>query len=200
MPHAALDVVADPIALFRQWLEEATASEVNDPNAMALATTSPQGMPSVRMVLLKDVDARGFVFYTNKQSRKADHLAAAHNAGLLFHWKTLRRQVRIEGPVEDVDDADADAYFSSRARISRLGAIASEQSRPLPDRSELERRLAETDALYPGDDVPRPAHWSGYRVHPMLIEFWQDMPHRLHDRMVYRREAGTGWQTTRLYP
>jgi len=200
MPHAALDVVADPIALFRQWLDEATASEVNDPNAMALATTSPQGMPSVRMVLLKDVDARGFVFYTNKQSRKADHLAAARNAGLLFHWKTLRRQVRIEGPVEDVDDAEADSYFRSRARISRLGAIASEQSRPLPDRAELERRLAETDALYPGDEVPRPSHWSGYRVRPVLIEFWQDMPHRLHDRMVYRREAGTGWQTTRLYP
>ncbi len=200
MPEAALDVVSDPIALFRQWLEEAARHEPNDPNAMALATADPDGRPSVRMVLLKDVDHRGFVFYTNKQSRKAGQIRASRSAGLLFHWKSLRRQVRVEGPVEDVDDADADAYFRSRARVSRLGAIASDQSRPLPDRRELERRLADADARHPGEEVPRPAHWSGYRVLPELIEFWQDMPYRLHDRMAYRRASGTEWQTTRLYP
>lgn len=200
MAHAPLDVVADPIALFRTWLDDATATEPNDPTAMALATVSADGMPSVRMVLLKDVDDRGFVFYTNKQSRKAGHLGASRQAGLLFHWKTQRRQVRIEGAIEDVADADADAYFRSRARISRLGAIASDQSRPLPERAELERRLADADARHPGEDVPRPPHWSGYRVLPALIEFWQDMPYRLHDRMVYRRDDAAGWQTTRLYP
>ncbi len=200
MPEATLDVVPDPIALFQQWLDEAGRHEPNDSNAMALATADPGGRPSVRMVLLKDVDERGFVFYTNKQSRKAGQIEASRSAGLLFHWKSLRRQVRVEGPVENVDDADADAYFRSRARISRLGAIASDQSRPLPERRTLEERLAEADARYPGEDVPRPAHWSGYRVLPELIEFWQDMPYRLHDRMVYRRQPGTGWQTTRLYP
>ena len=200
MPEAALDVVSDPIALFRQWLDEAARHELNDPNAMALATADPAGRPSVRMVLLKDVDQRGFVFYTNKQSRKADQIEASRSAGLLFHWKSLRRQVRVEGPVEDVNDADADAYFRSRARISRLGAIASDQSRPLAERRMLEERLAEADARHPGEEVPRPVHWSGYRILPELIEFWQDMPYRLHDRMVYRRQDGTGWQTTRLYP
>ncbi len=200
MPDGALEVVADPIALFRGWLEEAALSEPNDPNAVALATASRGGMPSVRMVLLKGVDDRGFVFYTNTQSRKAGHLAETRAAALLFHWKTLRRQVRIEGPVETVTDAEADAYFDSRARISRLGAIASDQSRPLPDRALLERRVAEADARYPDDAVPRPPHWSGYRVLPDLIEFWCDMPFRLHDRMVYRRESETSWQTTRLYP
>ncbi len=200
MPEAVLDVVSDPIALFRQWLDEAARHEPNDPNAMALATAGPDGRPSVRMVLLKDVDERGFVFYTNKQSRKADQIKASCNVGLLFHWKSLHRQVRVEGPVEDVDDAEADVYFRSRARISRLGAIASDQSRPLPERRHLEERLAEVDARHPGEEVPRPGHWSGYRVLPELIEFWQDMPYRLHDRMVYRRQAEAGWQTNRLYP
>ena len=190
----------DPIALFAQWLSEAEAGEPNDPNAMALATVNGQGMPSVRMVLLKAFDERGFVFYTNKHSRKGDELSANGCAALLFHWKSQRRQVRVEGPVEDVTDAEADAYFASRSRASRLGAIASDQSRPLSARTELEAHLAELEAHYEGRDVPRPPHWSGYRVLPKAIEFWQDMPHRLHDRMVYSRDGTDGWRTTRLYP
>jgi pyridoxamine 5'-phosphate oxidase len=200
VPDQALQPQADPIGLFQQWLAEAEASEPNDPNAMALATTTAHGMPSVRMVLLKGLDSRGFVFYTNKQSRKGEELAANRHAALLFHWKSLRRQVRIEGPIEDVTEAEADAYFASRSRASRLGAMASDQSRPLSGRDELERRLAEVEARYPGEDVPRPPHWSGYRVLPDIIEFWQDMPHRLHDRMLYRRESERSWQTTRLFP
>ena len=200
MPDGALEVVSNPIVLFRSWLDEAVASEPNDPNAVALATATRGGMPSVRMVLLKDVDDRGFVFYTNTQSRKGEQLAETRIAALLFHWKTLRRQVRVEGPVEAVTAAEADSYFNSRARISRLGAIASDQSRPLPDRVELERRVAEADRRYPGEAVPRPPNWSGYRVLPDMIEFWKDMPYRLHDRMVYRRESEVGWQTARLYP
>ncbi|MBE7210126.1 MAG: pyridoxamine 5'-phosphate oxidase [Gluconacetobacter diazotrophicus] len=196
----ALEVVADPIALFRRWLDEAGRSEPEDANAMALATCARGGIPSVRMVLLKDVDERGFVFYTNKQSRKGEQLAGGAGAGLLFHWKSLRRQVRVEGPVEDVSPEEADAYFSSRARVSRLGALASEQSRPLPSRDELERRVAVLDREHPGDAVPRPPHWSGYRVLPDLIEFWQDMPFRLHDRIAYRRRSEDDWQATRLYP
>jgi pyridoxamine 5'-phosphate oxidase len=200
-PHASqpVPIVSDPIKLFADWMEEAKATEPNDPNAMALATTTPDGRPSVRMVLLKGVDASGFVFYTNWQSRKGGELAANPHVSLLFHWKSLRRQVRVEGPVSPVSEVEADAYFSSRARISRLGAIASDQSRPLASRGELERRLAEADAAYPGDTVPRPVHWSGYRVRPDALEFWQDMPFRLHDRRVYTQHDGV-WQSEALFP
>ena len=189
----------DPFKLFEQWYAEARATELNDSNAMALATSTPTGHPSVRMVLLKGFDHRGFVFYTNLEGRKGQELAANPHAALLFHLKILRRQIRIEGPVGPVAEAEADEYFNSRARISRLGAHASDQSRPLPSRAELERRLAELDARYPGDTIPRPANWSGFRVVPTAIEFWQDMPFRLHDRRVYTR-AGDSWTTQALYP
>ncbi len=198
-PAQGVPDVADPFRLFQDWMEEARRTELNDSNAMALATATPDGRPSVRMVLLKGVDERGFVFYTNFDSRKGGELQANRHAALLFHWKSLRRQVRIEGPVETVSDAEADAYFNSRARISRLGALASDQSRPMPSRAEFERRVADADARYPGDTVPRPAHWSGFRVAPESIEFWQDMPFRLHDRRVYAR-AADGWSRTTLYP
>ena len=194
----------DPYALFAAWFAEAQAREINDPNAMTVATCTADGFPSARIVLLKDHDPRGFVFYTNKHSRKGGELNANRRAALLFHWKTLQRQVRIEGMVEDVTDAESDAYYASRARISRLGAWASLQSQPLPARAELERRVAEVDARYPGDTVPRPPHWSGYRVLPQRFEFWQDMPFRLHDRTVFTPLAASGkaggWATSKLYP
>ena len=166
---------------------------------MTVATTNQEGHPSARIVLLKEWDRAGFVFYTNKESRKGDELRENPRACLLFHWKGLRRQVRIEGPVEHVSDAEADAYYNSRPRGSRLGAWASIQSRPLLARGDLERRIGEFDAMYPGEDVPRPAHWSGFRVVPAYFEFWQDMPFRLHDRTVFTRQGDT-WQTGKLFP
>lgn len=189
----------DPHALFAAWLEDARGSEPNDPNAMAVATVGADGMPSVRMVLLKGHDARGFVFYTNQQSRKAGELTANPKAALLFHWKNRRRQVRIEGPVSLVADAEADAYFASRGRDSQLGAWASDQSRPLADRATFEARFEAEQARFEGRDVPRPPHWGGYRVTPARIEFWSDRAHRLHERRVFTRTAD-GWSEGLLYP
>lgn len=198
------DPARDPFAQFQAWMDQAAAGEPVDPNAMTLATATPDGMPAARIVLLKAVDPegmqdRGFVFYTNTQSRKGDELAANPRAALLFHWKSLARQIRIEGRVQPVSAEEADAYYASRARISRLGAWASDQSRPLPARAELEARLADLEARYPGPQIPRPPHWSGYRVVPARFEFWQDMPYRLHDRTIFTR-AGTDWETGKLFP
>ena len=190
---------ADPNSLFAEWLREAEASEPNDPNALALATVDSQGMPNVRMVLLKGYDAEGFVFYTNFESAKGEELAAQPKAALLFHWKSLRRQVRVRGTVAPVSQAEADAYFASRPRTSRLGAWASQQSRPLESRFALEKAVAVYAARYPIGEVPRPPYWSGYRLTPVEMEFWKDMPFRLHNRVQYRRTAG-GWETSRLYP
>ncbi|MFT8715922.1 pyridoxamine 5'-phosphate oxidase [Gluconobacter potus] len=199
-----IDLKADPFALFAAWMSDAETSEPNDPNAMAVATATPDGRPSVRMLLLKGVDERGFVFYTNLESRKGRELLANPHVALLFHWKSLRRQIRIEGPVEAVSAAEADAYFASRSRMSRLGAIASDQSRPLDDRSTFEERLKAVDEKYGDGPIPRPANWSGFRVLPEAIEFWQDRPYRLHDRAVWTRDGnthdGNGWNVTRLYP
>jgi pyridoxamine 5'-phosphate oxidase len=192
--------VTDPFARFQEWMDAAWAHEPEDANAMTLATATPDGTPAARIVLLKGADQRGFVFYTNKESRKGEELAANAHAALLFHWKPLGRQVRIEGYVEHVADAEADAYYATRPRISRLGAWASDQSRVLPDRVELERRLAANEARYPGDDIPRPPHWSGYRIIPKRFEFWQNMPFRLHDRTVYARAPDGGWTIGKLYP
>ena len=189
----------DPIGLFARWLAAARDREPNDANACALATADAGGAPDVRMVLLKDVDARGFVFYSNLDSAKGRQLAANPRAALLFHWKSLRRQVRVRGPVAPVTAAEADAYFAERAYDARLGAIASDQSRPLPDRAVLEGRIAELQARYAGADPPRPEHWSGWRVAPEALEFWRDRPFRLHDRLLFER-AGEGWRRTRLYP
>jgi pyridoxamine 5'-phosphate oxidase len=191
--------MSDPFEQFRGWFAEAEKAEPNDPNAMTLACATPEGRPSARMVLLKDWDSRGFVFYTNLESRKGDELIVNPYAALLFHWKSLRRQVRIEGAVEPVSDAEADAYYDSRARLSRIGAWASQQSRPLPGRGALLKRVAKYEATYLGKRVPRPPFWSGYRVLPARIEFWQDMPFRLHDRLVYTRSA-EGWDVVKLYP
>jgi pyridoxamine 5'-phosphate oxidase len=199
MPDSS-QLVAGPFAKFADWMAEAWTHEPEDANAMTLATATLDGLPSARIVLLKGADARGFVFYTNKQSRKAEELAANTSAALLFHWKPLGRQVRIEGRVEHVTDAEADAYYATRPRISRLGAWASDQSRVLPERAVLERRLAEYEAKYPGEDIPRPPHWSGYRVIPGKFEFWQNMPYRLHDRTVYTRAANGGWVVGKLFP
>jgi pyridoxamine 5'-phosphate oxidase len=191
---------ADPFVLFRDWMAEAEANEPSDPNAMTVATATPDGRPSARTILLKGVDARGFVFFTNKESRKAGELAANSRIALLFHWKSLGRQIRIDGSIEHVTDAEADAYFATRPRISRLGAWASLQSRPLPDRAVLERRLAEYEVRYPDEAIPRPPYWSGYRVLPDSLEFWQNMPFRLHDRTLFTRTPGGGWTSGKLFP
>ena len=191
----------DPFALFGTWLEEARAGEPNDFNAMTLATATSDGRPSARMVLMKAFDTDGFVFYTNLESRKGEELRANPEAALLFHWKSLRRQVRIEGPVVPVDDAEADAYFASRPRGSRIGAWASQQSRPMAARSDLLSAVARTAARYGLGTIPRPPHWSGFRLVPRRLEFWRDRPFRLHERLVCARtESGDGWTVARLYP
>lgn len=191
----------DPFGLFAEWFAEAKASEINDPDAMALSTVDPSGLPDVRMVLLKGADDRGFVFYTNEGSAKGSELLSMPKAALVLHWKSLRRQIRVRGPVERVSAAEADAYFASRSRPSQLGAWASEQSRPLDARETFEARYAEIEQRFDGKDVPRPSHWGGYRIVPVQIEFWMDRPYRLHDRIRFTREnAGGAWQKTRLYP
>ncbi len=200
--HATLsehEVDADPIRQFEQWFQQTLASEVPEPNAMSLATVGKDGKPSLRIVLLKDVDARGFTWYTNYESRKADDLQANPHAALTFHWVPLERQVRIEGRVEKVDVADSEAYFNIRPIKSRLGAIASAQSRPIESRERLEQQFAEAEAKY-GEHPPRPSHWGGYRLIPEWIEFWQGRRSRLHDRIVYTRQPDGQWSLQRLQP
>lgn len=196
------DAPDDPLALFQSWLKEAESSEINDPNAMALATVDANGQPSIRMVLLKDMDQRGFVFFTNRESRKGTALQANPVAAVCFHWKTLRRQIRIEGTIEWVSDAESDAYYKTRPLGSRIGAWASQQSRPLESRGFLAGRVAALEEEYKGreDDLPRPAHWGGYRLIPTHIEFWHDGEFRLHRRVVYTPRASGGWDKTMLYP
>jgi pyridoxamine 5'-phosphate oxidase len=189
----------DPFALFDAWYAEAKAAEINDPDAMALATATANGAPSVRMVLLKGHGPEGFIFYTNAGSRKGDELTGNPRAALLFHWKSLRRQVRIEGAVEEVDPEEADAYFATRSRDSQIGAHASDQSRPLASRAEFLARVAKVAAGYLVGAVPRPPHWTGFRVKPERIEFWTDRPHRLHERRLFTR-TDDGWTEGLLYP
>jgi len=189
----------DPFALFDAWFAEAQASEPNDPEAMALATAGADGQPSLRMVLLKGHDARGFVFYTNLDSRKGAELARNPRAALLFHWKTLRRQVRIEGPVSAVTDSEANAYFATRGRDSRLGAWASDQSRPLPDRATFEARVEAMRERFGAGEISRPPRWSGFRVAPQRIEYWNDREARLHERRLFE-QVGGGWREGLLYP
>lgn len=190
----------DPIALFRSWFRDAERSGLFMPEAMSLSTATPDGRPSSRMVLLKDVGPDGFVFFTNYESRKAAELEANPRAALLLHWAILERQVRIEGPVTRISEEESFAYYRTRGRGSRIGAWASKQSRPLPDRSELERRVKEFDDRYPGDDVPLPPFWGGFRVAPQRMEFWQGRASRLHDRWVWSRKENGAWGVERLYP
>jgi pyridoxamine 5'-phosphate oxidase len=191
----------EPFQLFADWLKEAEASEINDPNAVALATVDEDGLPNVRMVLLKGFDQDGFVFYTNFESQKGREVLGQKKAAMCFHWKTLRRQVRLRGPVEVVSDEEADAYYKTRARGSRIGAWASKQSRPLESRFALEKAVAEYTARYAIGEIPRPAHWSGFRIRPISIEFWKDQKFRLHDRIEFRRSTPEGgWDKVRMYP
>jgi pyridoxamine 5'-phosphate oxidase len=191
----------EPFSLFEKWLAEAREKEINDPEAMAIATVDPDGLPNIRMVLLKAFDSRGPVFYTNAESAKGRELLSAGKAAALFHWKSLRRQIRIRGPVEIVTDAESDAYFASRPRDSRIGAWASQQSRPLESRFALEKAVATYAAKYAVGDIPRPSYWKGFRIRPVQFEFWSDRPFRLHERIDFRRDAPEGdWLRQRLYP
>jgi pyridoxamine 5'-phosphate oxidase len=197
-PVFSPDEATDPIALFHRWLQDAEKKELNDPNAAALATADADGAPSVRMVLVKKVDAAGFRFFTNAESQKGRELAGNPRAALCFHWKSLRRQVRVAGPVVPVANAETDAYFHSRSRRSQVGAAVSQQSRPLPDRAEMESAVEQFAGAHPGE-IPRPDYWRGFSIQPERIEFWSDGPDRLHDRVLCTRN-GNGWQCTRLWP
>jgi pyridoxamine 5'-phosphate oxidase len=198
MDETGMETAVDPIALFSAWMKEAEASELNDASAMALATATRDGMPSVRMVLMKQVDARGFCFYTNAESQKGLELAENPRAAMCFHWKSLRRQVRISGMVAELPAAEADDYFHSRSRLSQLGAVASDQSRVLANRELLEAWVKDLDEKFPGE-IPRPKYWRGYVLRPERIEFWMNREERLHDRFLFSR-SGEGWRKERLFP